>query len=180
MPSEPRSPRPRIDVLGRDVDTPEAALDVAHLQARRTNRGGVDDGHHLLEVLGDQLVEDHLAAVLEGHQEDELLQVIRLAEEGLVGIAGLDLQWEDRRAQQPLQAQGLTLLPGEAGGLVEVGVIQKLAPPGIDLVVFLARHRVDLEGECPQVPTSILIRNRNASMSPIGSNNGMCTNPDHG
>ena len=141
------------DVLGRDVDAAEAALDVAQLHAGLAHGGRVDDGHHLIQVVDQEPVEQHLVPVQESRQVDVLLHVVWLAEEGLVGAVQLGFQGRDARPQHAVQPQTQPLLLGKGRGLVQVGIVQELPPSNVDLVVFLARQRIDLEHEglhgCP-------------------------------
>ena len=135
------------DVLRRDVDPPEPALDPAHLQARRSHRRRIDDRHHLPQVVHHQAVEHHLAPVLKPHQEDVLLQVVPLPPEGLVRARYLRFQRFHRRAHQPFQLQRFPFVRREARSLVHVRIVQHLPAAAVDLVVRLPRQRVDLEGK---------------------------------
>ena len=59
----------------RNEDPLGPAEDVDVFLAGQADGGGVDDGHHLLEVIGEHPVEEGLVAVLEGGEEDVFFQV---------------------------------------------------------------------------------------------------------
>ena len=64
-------------------DAAGPADDVAELLAGAPHRGRVDDRQELLEVLGEEPVEERRVAVLERRQADVLLEVVVLAAEVL-------------------------------------------------------------------------------------------------
>jgi hypothetical protein len=59
-----------VDVPGADHQPARVPVDAAELLHRLGDDRRVDDGHHLLEVLIQQRVEDDLRPILQGAQED--------------------------------------------------------------------------------------------------------------
>jgi len=92
--------------------------------AGQAHRGGVDDGHHLLQVIGDDPVVQGLVAVLEGGEEDVFFQVVGFAPVIAHDPHHLLRHGVDARRQQPPQAQGVALLAGEGGALVEGRIVE--------------------------------------------------------
>ncbi|GDY63860.1 hypothetical protein SAV14893_032530 [Streptomyces avermitilis] len=124
-----------FDVVGGvhgQVDPTGAPVLVAVALDGRAHGGGVDDGQHLLEVVADQPVEQHLVAVVEGRQVDVLGQVAGLLPELGIGAVGLLVLGEHARRHEADQAQGPALLIGERGSPVEPGVGQDGPSPGRD------------------------------------------------
>ena len=60
------------------VEAARAAVDVRELEARLAHCRRVYDGHHLLEVLAHQPVEERLVAALQTRQERVLAEITRL------------------------------------------------------------------------------------------------------
>ncbi len=94
-----------VDVLDVEEDAPGPAEQVAELLDGRTHGGRVDDRQHLVHVLADQPVEEHLVAVVQLGEEDPLLDVGVLGLELLVAPVRLLLERLRGRRQQPVQAQ---------------------------------------------------------------------------
>jgi len=59
-----------------DVDPPRLAIDVTVALARLADRRGVDDRHHLLDVVEEQAVEQRLVAVLQRAQVGVAVDVV--------------------------------------------------------------------------------------------------------
>ena len=81
-------PQRGLDLLGvvdRQVHAAGAAELVAEPLDRQPDGGGVDDGQHLGDVLGQQPVEQHLVAVPQVRQVHPLAQVV-----GLLAVLGVD------------------------------------------------------------------------------------------
>ena len=170
IPFAPRSPRPRIRspsvttmmrtslfgqlvrisrnaalVLEGEIQSPRAAENMPELHAPLAHRRGVDDGHHLLDVVHDHPVEEGLLAVLERDQVDELLDVARLAVDVFQHAQHLLLQRGHARREQPAQAQGVTLLFREGGSLVDVRIVQQVDSPfpvHVQMKVETVRHGI--------------------------------------
>ena len=121
------------DVVRAEVDAAVPPGDVTELQAGLAHRGRVDNGDHLVEVLDQQPVEQHLVAVQEALQEDELLHVVGLAPEVLERSLHLVLERRHARAQQSREFQRQALLLGERRRLVEHRVAQQLLATEVDL-----------------------------------------------
>ena len=75
--------RDPIAVVRRDPDAARPPDDVAELLARPPDRRRVDDRQELLEVLGEEPVEQRRVAILERGQPDVLLERVVLAAEVL-------------------------------------------------------------------------------------------------
>ena len=71
-----------VDVLDVEEHAAGAAEEVAELLDGRPDRGGVDDRQHLVDVLTDEPVEQHLVVVVQVGEEGPLLDV---------GLGGLEL-----------------------------------------------------------------------------------------
>ena len=84
---------------------------MAELLAALADDRRVDDRQHLLDVIEQQPVEEHLVGVLEGAQVDVPLEVVVLAPVGLVGPDHLLVERLDVRRQQPVQAQAAVARP---------------------------------------------------------------------
>ncbi len=136
-----------VPVLVGDVQAAAAPVDVGVLLARLAHHRGVDDRHHLVDVLEHQAVEQRLVAVLEARQVDELLEVGRLHLEVLVRPVELLVHGADGRRHQAEDVELVALPPREGGALVRVRVQQQ--PPSLQGHghVLLAGRRVDLDAE---------------------------------
>ena len=124
-----------VDVLDVEEDAPRPAEQVAELLDRRAHRGRVDDRQHLVHVLTDEAVEEHLVVVVQLGEEDPLLDVGVLGLELLVAPGRLLVHRLDRRRQQPVQAEMIALLQRERRSAVDLGVVEHGKPPGVDLDV---------------------------------------------
>ena len=104
------------------------AKNVAEKLAAETHRRRVDDGHHLLDVLRQQRVEQGLVGVLQAAQEDVLVQVAGLTAEG--GQPALDLHVEGRdvRRQETVQVERIALVVGESRPLVQQRIVEEFVP----------------------------------------------------
>jgi hypothetical protein len=136
IPPTPWSPRPRIrslsvhddrvlvralaedlghavQVIGRDPRPARPSQDVAELLARPAHRGGVDDRQELVEVLGEQSIEEGRVAVLERGQADVPLQVVVLDPQVFELERHLLVDREDARRQQTVEPERIALVVGE-------------------------------------------------------------------
>ena len=114
----------RLDLLGmvhRQVDPARPAELQAVPLDRRSHRGGVDDRQHLLDVIGQQPVEQHLVAVPQVSQVQVLVQVVWLAEILRVNPRQLPLDGRDVNGEQAGQPERLPLGERERGTAVQVG-----------------------------------------------------------
>jgi hypothetical protein len=99
--------RDPVDHLRDDPDAARAAEDVAELLAGPPNRRCVDDRQELLEVLGEDAVEEGRIAVLEGGEADVALEVVGLAAEVLELEEELVVNRQDPVRQQATQPEGV-------------------------------------------------------------------------
>ncbi len=102
-----------------------AAEDVTPLLTGSADRGRVDDGQELLEVVDDQTVEEPLVAVLKCRQADVLLQGVGLAGDVLVDPLLLLLDRARVVGQKPFEAKGQALLFGEGRALCIQGMLEQ-------------------------------------------------------
>jgi hypothetical protein len=107
-----------LDLLGvvdRQKDAARAAVLVAVAFDGLPDRRGVDDGQHLVEVLAEQPVEQHLVAVAQRRQVEVLREVIPLP--AVLGVDPCDLGVDGGYTfgEQPDQAELASLLGGEGG-----------------------------------------------------------------
>ena len=93
-----------------DPEPAGAAEDPAELLAGAAHRGGVDDGQELLEVVGEDAVEEDLVAVLERGEADEALQGVGLARDVAVGPRRLLLHGGDGAREQAVEPEAQPLL----------------------------------------------------------------------
>src|SRR5919106_1774935 len=111
----------------REVDPPGPAVLMAVELDGLSDRRVIDYGKHLPQVLREELVEEHLVAVLQRAQIYVLVQVGCLVLVLVVGPLGLLFEGQNRRWQEPDQPQVLSLLLGEGRALVEQGLLQYLS-----------------------------------------------------
>jgi hypothetical protein len=110
-----------------------AAVLVAVALDRLAHRGRVDDRQHLLDVFGQQPVEQHLVAIAQVGQEDVLRQVLGLALVLRVDPPKLSLYCGLPARQQPVEPEGTPFLLGERGAPVEHRVGQHVTATGPDV-----------------------------------------------
>ena len=147
------------DVVGRDPDAARTPQDVAELLAGAADGRRVDDRQELLEVLGQDAVEERLVAVLQGRQADVALEVVRLAADVLELEGDLLLDGRDARRHEPAQAERVALVVGEGGALVEQRLGDQFAPTatGDEPGAWRFEHRSPFpvaEGASPSEPRS--------------------------
>ena len=119
-------------VLDADEQAARAAEDGAILQAGLADGRRVDDGNHLLGVLLHEAVEERLVAILEGGEENVLLQRVGLAAEVAEGADELLLDRHHLRRQETTEAERVAFGFGERRALVEQGVIHDRVSMGED------------------------------------------------
>ena len=102
-----------IAVCRRDPRAAGPPDDVAELLAGTPDRRRVDDRHELLEVVGQEAVEQRRVAVLERGQADVLLEGVALDPEVLELEGALLLDGQDPVGQQAAQAERLALVGRE-------------------------------------------------------------------
>ena len=100
------------------------AVDLAEPLAGHPDGGGVEDWQHLLDVVGYQLVEQHLVGVLQRAQVDMPGDVGGLLLVGPVPAADLLVQSLHRGRHQTTQAQLGALRLGEGGAFVRQRILQ--------------------------------------------------------
>ena len=121
-----------VHVLDVEEDAPRPTEQVAELLDGRTHRRRVDDRQHLVHVLADQPVEEHLVAVVQLGQEHPLLDVRVLRLELLVAPGRLLLDRLHGGRQQPVQAQAVALGHRERRPSVDLGVVEDGKAAGVD------------------------------------------------
>jgi hypothetical protein len=102
----------------RDVEAARASEDVAVALAARAHGRRVDDGHHLVDMLFEESVEEGLVAILVRDEEDVALDVGLLRAVVLVDARELLLHSRGVRRQKARQAELAPLLFGERAPLV--------------------------------------------------------------
>ena len=125
--------RHAVDVIGRDPDAAGAPQDVAELLAGLAHGRGVDHRHELLEVVGQEPVEERRVAVLQGRQADVLLERVLLARDVLPLELDLLLDGLDPVGQHAAQPEGLALVLAEGEVLGEEACAQQLEATQVDL-----------------------------------------------
>ena len=105
--------RDAVAVGRRDPGAAGPPDDVAELLARAPDRRRVDDRQELVEVFGEEPVEQRRVAVLEGRQPDVLLERIVLDPEVLELEVDLLLDRQDAVRQEPAQPERIALDGGE-------------------------------------------------------------------
>jgi hypothetical protein len=92
----------------------------------------IDDGHHFIDVLVDETVEENLVPVLQRAQIDELVEVGRVGMVIPVGALELFLDRAYGRWQQAVQCQLVSFSLRERRSLVEQRVRENLLAPDND------------------------------------------------
>ena len=118
--------RDPVLIVGGDPHAPGPPDDVAEFLARPTDRGRVDDRQELLEVLGQDPIEQGRVAVLERGQADVPLEVVGLAPDVLDLEGDLLLDRQDAIRQESAQAQLDALLGAERQVLGEQAPAQEV------------------------------------------------------
>ena len=128
-------------ILEGNIQSPRATENVAVLLAPLAHRRGVDDGHHLVEVVHDHAIEQALLAVLQREQVDVLLDVARLALEVFQHSHRLFLLRGNAGRQEAAQAQRIALRLGEGRSLVQYRRLQQIHP-AFAVQMQLGRHQI--------------------------------------
>ena len=121
-----------LRVVDRQVHPARPAVFVAVAFDRLAHGRGVDDRQHLLDVIGEQPIEEHLVAVPQIRQVHVLGQIVGLAAILSVNSPYLALQCGHTAGQQTLQAQRPPLVQCERRTPVEHGIGQHRATAGAD------------------------------------------------
>ncbi len=137
-------------ILERYVQSARAAENVAVLLAALADRRGVDDRHHVVEVVHHHAVEQALLAVLQREQVDVLLDVGRLALEVLQHPQRLFLLRRNAGGQEAAQAQRIALRLGEGGPLVQDRRLQQIHT-AFPVQVQSGRHEIPPWEEIPEL-----------------------------
>ena len=106
-----------------------AAVGVTEVLDRLPHRGGVDDRHRQLDVVGEEAVEEGDVPLPQGLEVGVPLQVAAHGAEGQPAALHLGLDGLHLPGQQGLQTQGPAFRPTEGGALVEQGIVQQLGAP---------------------------------------------------
>lgn len=99
-----------VPVLPAQEQPARPSVDLAETLTGLTHRRRVDDGQQLLQVLGDQTVEEHLVGVLQLPQVDVPVEGLVVAVERLVGAGDLLVEGLHGGRQQPVESELRALL----------------------------------------------------------------------
>jgi len=112
-----------MDIARRHVQAASTAVEMAELLTRLADRGRINDGQHLFQVIEEQSVIKGFVAILEREHIDVFLQVAGF--DGIAFIGPLLLQAEISHAvgQQTAKAQPVPFVFRESGALVVHGVL---------------------------------------------------------
>ena len=124
----------RFGMIDREIHAARTPALMVILLHRHADRQIVDDGDHFAQVLGEQPVEQHLVAVVQGGQVDVLAQRVRQPLVLDVGALDLSLQRADVRRKQAGEAQRLSFLRREGRALVQQRRIEHGQPASLGLV----------------------------------------------
>ena len=108
------------------VEATGAAKDVGELATRFAHRRRVDDGHHLFDVVDDGAEEESFVPILKRVQIDVALQIGRLRFVVLQDPPELLVLGEGARRNESSDPQRVAFGLGEAGSLVEQGVVENV------------------------------------------------------
>ena len=110
----------------RHVEAVLAAIHARPLLAGQPDRRGVDDRQELLEVVGQEPVEQHRVVGLQCAQEDVAAEVA--VRRVVLGAHTLQLRVQvfDDRRQQSVELEKIAFLGGEGGALVVIPVGEQL------------------------------------------------------
>ena len=110
------------DIFQAYGQPPWPAEDTAELLTGQSYRGGVDDGHHLLEVTLQEVVKEGLIAVKQADEVDIFCQVRCLVTIIFVDPFQLLIDGHVPGRQQSPEAESVTLLRRESGSLIQPGI----------------------------------------------------------
>jgi len=116
-------------MLRRDPQAAGAAKDVAELLAREANRGRVDDGEELLEMIEKHSIEEVFIPVVKRRQTDVLFDGRVFSTNVPDDALELFVERRDSVRHQTLETQALTLLLGKRGPLRVKRVTQEGRAP---------------------------------------------------
>ena len=125
-----------------EEEAPVVLVDAAELLARLPHRRGVDERQHAVHVLDEHPQEQGLVVVLHVAQQHVPGQIGRLVRQ--LGPNPVDplLDGLDVGRHQAVQAQGVALVDGERGALVQQGVAQEVQAAKADRLRFgVSGHR---------------------------------------
>lgn len=122
-----------------------SAVDVAVVLDGVPDDRIVNDGHHFMKMVGEEVEKEGGIAFLERRQVDVLGQIVGLALIGLVDPPRLLVDRGNRRGNEAVDAERTTFFLGESGSLVQEGVTDDLMAAGHDMVNALAGGRIDGE-----------------------------------
>ena len=114
-----------VDVARADREPARVAVVAGVVAHGLADCGRVDDGQHLLKVVFEDRVEQHLVAVLEGTQVLVFFQVGAALEVAQVRAFLLLLEGAGVRRHEALEAQFPAFLGREGGGLVQQRILQQ-------------------------------------------------------
>ena len=143
-----------MQVVGRDPRPAGASEDVAELLAGAPDRGRVDDRQELVEVLGQEPVEQGGVAVLERGEADVLLEVVVLDPQVLEFERHLLVDGEDAGRQQAVELERVTLVIGEGEVLGQQAAAEQRRAGDADPGGAAGGHDVERRGERSHVYAS--------------------------
>ena len=134
----------RVGMVDRKVHAARTPALVVILLHRHADGQIVDDGDHLAQVLGEQPVEQHLVAVVQGGQVDVLAECIRQPLVLNVGALDLSPQRADIRREQTREPQRFSFVAGEGRALVQRRRVEHGQAAGLGLIgaVFRSGRRL--------------------------------------
>jgi len=112
-------------ILGGDVNAAGTAEDMAELETGLADRGGVDNGHQLLDIVEQYSIKQGFVAVLKGNQIDITLDIGGLLAQILQHPLHLFIHGQNPGGQQAGEAEGLPFFQGEGRTLVQARVAEQ-------------------------------------------------------
>jgi hypothetical protein len=129
-----------VPVFPGQEQTAWPPVDRAEAEAGLPDRRCVDDGQHLLQVLGDEVVEEDLVGVLQLPQVDVPVEWLVVAEERRVGAVGLLLEGLHGGRQQPVETEFGAFWSAEGRALVEQRVGEDRGAVGLGVFETVGHH----------------------------------------
>ena len=117
-------------VIGGNEETARAPEDMAVKLACLADGGGVDQRHHLVDVILDDTIEESLVAVLKGEEKDVPLEGVRLFADVFQDAADLIVLVLDARGEKAAEAKGVAFGLGKGGAFVKGGIVEDADPAG--------------------------------------------------
>ena len=106
-------------IFGRNPCAACATPDLAPALARLADGGRVDDWQELFDILNKEAIEEGLVAVLQRSEADVALERVLLSADLDQLHGDLLLEGQDRRREEPVEAEEAALLTAEGGVLIQ-------------------------------------------------------------